>query len=110
MISALDAIHSIENVPFAGIMHKSDPRPVLFDLLVPDIDLVIWKMRPCAYEPAAMEICEAALQALDLIVESEDSTPGAAICELDGYSLFAFRTAHREMMLAAMEIKDVVPW
>lgn len=110
MIDTLQPLRRIEDIPFAGIMFKSDPRPVLFDFLVPGMDLVIWKMRPCVREPVTMELRQAALRALDRAVENADNVSGAAIYEFDGYSFFAYRTVYRQQVMAEMGVRELVPW
>lgn len=110
MISDLKSIKSIKDIPFGGILWDADPHPVLFDDLVPGMDLVIWKMRPCVHEAVTMELRQAALRTLDRAVENKDGTPGTAIYEFDGYSFFAFQTAYRHQVLAEMGIKDLAPW
>jgi len=97
-------LQRIEDVPFAAIMRCSGTSPVLLDFLMPDIDVVIW--RPCVRQAADIELRQATLRVLDHAIEHADR-PGATIYELDGFSIFAFRRADREEILAQMKIEAI---
>lgn len=100
-------LRRIDQVPFAAIMRRVSTRPALLDFLVPGIDLVIWKMRPCVREPVDMELRQSALRVLNHAVEVFE--PGAMIYEFDGFSFFAFRVEHRDAVLIEMGITEVLP-
>lgn len=100
-------LRQINQVPFAAILQRVGTRPALLDFLVPGLDLVIWKMRPCVREPVDMELRQAALRALDHVVEEFE--PGAMIYEFDGFSFFAFRTEYRDAVLVEMGITEILP-
>lgn len=100
-------LQRINQVPFVAIMRRVGTRPALLDFLVPGLDLVIWKMRPCVREPVDMELRQAALRALDHAVEACES--GAMIYEFDGFSFFAFRVECRDAVLAEIGITEILP-
>lgn len=100
-------LRQINQVPFAAIMRRVGTRPALLDFLVPGLDLVIWKMRPCVREPVEMELRQAALRALDHAVEEFE--PGAMIYEFDGFSFFAFQAKYRDAVLVEMGITEIIP-
>lgn len=102
-------LQRIDQVPFAAIMRRVGTRPALLDFLVPGLDLVIWKMRPCVREPVDMELRQSALRVLDHAVEACGCESGAMIYELDGYSFFAFRVEYRDAVLIEMGITEVLP-
>lgn len=106
MIAEFDQLHPINQVPFAAIMRRAGTCPVLLDFLLPSIDLVIWQMRPCVRAAVDSELRPSALRALDRAVETCDC--GAAIYEFDGYSFFAFQSAHRDQVLAEMGITELL--
>jgi len=109
MMINFDAINfkHINQVPLAALVQRAGTTPILLDCLLPGIDLVIWKMRPCVREPIEMELRQAAIRVLDHAVETEE--PGAMIYELDGFSFFAFREDFRDAVLAEMGITKIVP-
>lgn len=100
-------LRRIDQVPFAAIMRRVSTRPALLDFLVPGIDLVIWKMRPCMREPVDMELRQSALRVLDHVVDVCES--GAMIYEFDGFSFFAFQSKYRNAVLAEMGITEIMP-
>lgn len=110
MLADLIRTKHIEDVPFAEIMVRAGTKPALFDFLMPGMDLVIWRMRPCLREPVTMELRQSALRALDRAIESWDCGPGAMIYEFDGFSFFAFASVYRDAVLAEMGIRDLMPF
>lgn len=106
MIADLNLLHPINKIPFTALMRRAGTRPILLDFLLPGMDLVVWKMRPCVREPVDMELRQSALRVLNCAVESSDS--GAAIYEFDGFSLFAFRTEDRDKVLTEMGITELL--
>lgn len=103
------SVRRIEEIPFGGILWDAGQRPVLFDSLVPGIDLLIWNTpQPGVLEASIPELREAMLLALAVAIENV-GTPGAAVYEFEGYTMFAFETADREKVLAEMGVQ-VVPW
>ena len=106
MTMNLTYLQRIEDVPFAAIMRRSGTTPVLLDFLLPDMDIVIWQLRPCVRQATNMELRQATLRALDYAIEHADR-PGTAIYEFDGFSLFAFRRVDRAEILAQMDITKI---
>lgn len=108
MIADLKTIKPINEVPFTALMRRMGTRPALLTFLMPDMDLVIWQMRPCVQDACDMELRQSALRALDHAIEDQ-SGPGAAIYEFDGFSFFAFRSVYRDEVLTELGITDLLP-
>lgn len=110
MLASMIRTKHIADVPFAEIMARAGTKPALLDFLMPGMDLLIWRMRPCVREPVTMELRQSALRVLDHAIEGNNAEPGAAIYEFDGFSFFAFASAHRERVLAEMGIRELMPF
>jgi len=102
-------IINIHNFPFVDVMANAGTTPVLFDCFIPEMGLVIWKMRPCDRNVVTDEFLSAAVELFDRAIEHEMPKPGAIIKGLEGYSLFVFPTTHRAAILQQMEITELVP-
>ncbi len=103
----LKALNPVDCVPFAAIMLRSGTTPVLMDFLVPGMDLVIWQLRPCVRQSVDAELRHCVLRVLDHAVDNVEC--GASVVDIDGFTFFAFRSAHRAQILAEMRISEVVP-
>ncbi len=57
-----------------------------------------------------MELRQSVPRVLDLAIEGRNAEPGVAIYEFDGFSFFAFTSAHRERVLAEMGIRELIPF
>ncbi len=104
----LQGVRRIEDIPFAGILWDADRRPVVFDSIVPGLDLMIWNTpQPGVPDATSAEIREAVLLALAHAIENA-GTAGAAVYEFAGYTMFAFATADRDRMIAQMSVKPLL--
>ncbi len=104
----LQGVRRIEDIPFAGILWDAGRQPVIFDSIVPGLDLMIWNTpEPGVPDATTADIREAVLLALAHAIENA-GTAGAAVYEFEGYTMFAFETADRDRVLAQMSVEPLL--
>ena len=61
----------IHDFPFTEVIVNAGTTLVLFDCFIPDLDLVVWKMRPCSSDVVTDKFLSVAVELFDSAIEHE---------------------------------------